>query len=208
VVEDDTIHPHYAGGDDRLLEPRSADLWRRLQAMSWLDEVKRQAAPLPELAILDIRMPGPHGHEIAQRLRRLGQTANTPICIMTAFRFDGDERKQINEMASPDLYLAKPLPEPNELRTMLEEIIQKRAAPVRELPPSSPKTDAVRLAGAPEVIAKAAASARPLAFPSTSRSSHPHQRQMEPKRGPGNRRGEKTTRTADQQPEGGEKRQR
>lgn len=130
VVEDDT--------SIRTMLAAMIGFWNRVpltfgdgfKAMSWLDDVESgKAGPLPELAILDIRMPGPQGHEIAQRLRRLGQTANTPICIMTAFRFDGDERKQINEMASPDLYLAKPLPEPNELRTMLEEIIQKRAGP-------------------------------------------------------------------------------
>lgn len=97
------------------------------KAMAWLDDVEsgRSNDPVPELAILDIRMPGPQGHEIGQRLRKLAQTRNTPIVIMTAFRFDGDERKLIDDMARPDAFLAKPLPTPDDLRTLFEGLLER-----------------------------------------------------------------------------------
>ena len=101
------------------------------QAMAWLDEVEKgsEKGPLPELALLDIRMPGPQGDEIAQRLRSLSRTASTPIVLMTAFRFDPDETKRIHEIAHPDAFIAKPLPSPDEFRKMLEDLLEQKKQP-------------------------------------------------------------------------------
>jgi CheY-like chemotaxis protein len=106
------------------------------QAMAWLDRVETGTAefPLPELALLDIRMPGPQGTEIAQRLRSLPVTANIAIVMMTAYRLDPDERAKIDGVARPEKLVSKPLPAPNELRSLLEaalEVSQHRA-PVKK----------------------------------------------------------------------------
>ncbi len=97
-------------------------------AMQWLDQVEadRAKGPLPQLALLDIRIPGPQGHEIAERLRFLPQTKNIAIAIMTAYHFDPNERATIDAMAQPDLFIRKPLPRPEELKAMLEEVIAQR----------------------------------------------------------------------------------
>lgn len=98
------------------------------EAMSWLDKVEAGEAPEPhpELALLDIRMPGPDGHEIARRLRSLSATAKTPIVLMTAYRFADAERAGILKSARPDLFLNKPIPAPDELKSMLDELLAKQ----------------------------------------------------------------------------------
>jgi CheY-like chemotaxis protein len=97
-------------------------------AMQWLDQVEANLIkdPLPQLAMLDIRIPGPQGHEIAERLRFLPKTKNVAIVIMTAYHFDPNERAMIDAMAQPDLFIRKPLPRPDDLKAMLEEAIAKR----------------------------------------------------------------------------------
>jgi CheY-like chemotaxis protein len=119
------------------------------QAMAWLDDVEkgRETSPLPELALLDIRMPGPHGDEIAQRLRNVSRTANTPIVLMTAFRFEPDEHKRINETARPDAFIAKPLPSPDDFRKMLEELLERKKQPL-------PSADAPKNENTPSVPPK------------------------------------------------------
>ena len=100
------------------------------EAMHWLDrvETEKAATSLPELALLDIRMPGPQGHEIAERLRNLVQTANMTIVMMTAFRFDPVERALIEKMAQPNLFINKPLPGPHEFKILLDKTLAKRSA--------------------------------------------------------------------------------
>jgi CheY-like chemotaxis protein len=73
------------------------------RASSWLDEAEAgKVAQLPEVALLDIRVPGPQGPEIAQRMRKTPATANIPIVIMTAYRVDSDEKREIMDQAQPD----------------------------------------------------------------------------------------------------------
>lgn len=97
------------------------------EVMIWLDKVEEgvEWVILPKLALLDIRMPGPQGYDIAQRLRKLSRTARVPIVMMTAFRFDTGERQMINELAQPSLFLSKPLPDPDKLKQMLEEVLSQ-----------------------------------------------------------------------------------
>jgi CheY-like chemotaxis protein len=95
-------------------------------AMAWLDKVEtRQTdAPLPELALLDIRMPGPQGHEIAERLRKVPATSKMAIVMMTAYRLDPEERNAVLRMAKPQAMLSKPLLNLTDLKQALEEAIK------------------------------------------------------------------------------------
>jgi DNA-binding response OmpR family regulator len=97
------------------------------EVMIWLDKVEQgvEWVILPKLALLDIRIPGPQGYDIAQRLRKLTRTARVPIVMMTAFRFDSSERQMINELAQPSLFITKPLPDPDELKQMLEAVLTR-----------------------------------------------------------------------------------
>jgi CheY-like chemotaxis protein len=99
------------------------------EAMDWLNRVEAGAvdSPLPELALLDIRLPaGPQGHEIAQRLRSLPETGNMTIVMITAYRFGPEERARIEQAAAPDLFIHKPLPELGAFRDMLESALSSK----------------------------------------------------------------------------------
>jgi CheY-like chemotaxis protein len=96
------------------------------EAMAWLDKVEAgaiEADKLPQLALLDIRMPGPQGYDIAHRLRNLPQTAKVPIAMMTAFRLTKEEQEVIETKARPDLFIPKPLPGPSDLRIILQGLL-------------------------------------------------------------------------------------
>jgi CheY-like chemotaxis protein len=93
------------------------------EAYRWLDAVENgdPSVRLPDIALLDIRMPGAQGHEIGKRMRSLPATQNIPIVIMTAYQLTREEREQIIEMAHPEHIIGKPLPAPDDLRAMLEK---------------------------------------------------------------------------------------
>jgi CheY-like chemotaxis protein len=96
------------------------------EAMNWLDQVEAGTVKkdqIPQLALLDIRMPGPQGYDIAYRLRNLPQTAGMPIVMMTAYRLSPEERVFIETKAYPELFIPKPLPAPDDLRVILQELI-------------------------------------------------------------------------------------
>jgi CheY-like chemotaxis protein len=93
------------------------------EAMNWLDQVEAGTVgkdQIPQLALLDIRMPGPQGYDIAYRLRNLPQTAGMPIAMMTAYRLTQEERDFIETKAYPELFIPKPLPAPEDLRLILQ----------------------------------------------------------------------------------------
>lgn len=95
------------------------------EAWEWLNRVENGAyrGPLPEVALLDIRVPGPLGHHIARRMREVSPTSRIPIIIMTAYRFSAPERAEIVEAAQPAHIVAKPLPEHAEFRALIEQTI-------------------------------------------------------------------------------------
>lgn len=118
-------------------------------AMSWLDAVEKGAvSELPELALLDMRMPGPQGHQIAERLRKIEKTSKIAIVIMTAYRLSQQELDEIATMAWPEKILAKPLPEMDMLESLLKGIIRQakdKAASTPTKIPSSTSTSGVKL---------------------------------------------------------------
>lgn len=61
---------------------------------------------VPDLVILDIRMQGMSGHEVAARLKAAPSTRNTAILITTAM--DDDESRRRAVEAGADDFLAKP----------------------------------------------------------------------------------------------------
>ncbi len=125
IVEDDT--------PIRTMVSALVTIWGKVplafedgyRAMAWLDQVQTglYVAPLPELALLDVMMPGSPGYDIAYRMRHMSKTARIPVVLMTAFHLTADEQLMIKTKARPDLLLRKPLPHPIELKKMLEELL-------------------------------------------------------------------------------------
>ncbi|GAB4472655.1 MAG: hypothetical protein Kow00124_10830 [Anaerolineae bacterium] len=96
------------------------------EAMSWLDrlEAGEIAGPPPELALLDIRVPGPRGPEIARRMRGLPQTAGAALIFMTAYELTERDRACLEHLA--DAIVGKPLPDPEVLHEMLLGLLAAR----------------------------------------------------------------------------------
>lgn len=98
------------------------------QAFGWLDTVEAGTynGDLPELALMDIRMPGPRGHEIAQRIRNVKPLKDIPIVLMTAFSLSEGERTAMYREYGVDHIIHKPLPDFFELKQLLDDISARK----------------------------------------------------------------------------------
>lgn len=98
------------------------------KAWDFLDAVEAgtYSGPLPEFALMDIRMPGKKGNEVAARIRQVAALANIPIVLMTAFSLNDEERAAMMEQDGVDQIITKPLPDFNQLHTILHGIIRAK----------------------------------------------------------------------------------
>ncbi|MCA9903191.1 MAG: response regulator [Anaerolineae bacterium] len=93
----------------------------------WLDKVEGDKEPqVPELVLMDIRMPGKKGNEIATRMRQVDKFKKTPIVLMTAFALTDRERTEIMNENGVDHILNKPLPDFEQLRSILHGIVDNK----------------------------------------------------------------------------------
>lgn len=97
------------------------------QAVNWIDDVDqgRIRGELPELAIIDIRLPTLNGPEVGQRLRRSPILKNMAIVLITAYRLAPSEEKAVIRQADANLLMYKPLPGMPELRATLDQVIDE-----------------------------------------------------------------------------------
>lgn len=100
------------------------------KAWDFLDEVDagKHNGSLPEFALMDIRMPGYRGDQIAKRIRETSGMENIPIVLMTAFVLSDDEMQTMKSENGVDQIINKPLPDFMQLKTTLEDVIQKKKA--------------------------------------------------------------------------------
>jgi len=100
----------------------------------------------PDLVLLDIRLPGIDGFEVARRLRNNRRTAAVPILMLTDLQ-DRDDRLKGLEVGVDD-YLGKPfdLQETGlRVRNAVDRARRKRTAnPVTALPEGKPVDDALQ----------------------------------------------------------------
>ena len=66
----------------------------------------RAAHPLPKLVLLDLRLPGMHGFEVLQWIRRQPKLARLPIVVITGMEAPDDVRRA-HELGA-NAFLAKP----------------------------------------------------------------------------------------------------
>ena len=94
------------------------------EAFKWLDEVEAgtYGGELPEIALMDIRMPGHFGTDIARRMRNIEALKHLPIVLMTAFPINDPNVKAVVENKVIDHIIPKPLPEMFELKSILENV--------------------------------------------------------------------------------------
>jgi diguanylate cyclase (GGDEF)-like protein len=96
------------------------------------EEALERAADLrPDLVLLDVMMPRIDGFEVAQRLRKNPQTANTSIIMLTAKALSAD--KVTGLQSGADDYIIKPF-DPIELLARVKGTL-RRAKEMRNLSP-------------------------------------------------------------------------
>ncbi|NWF68411.1 MAG: response regulator [Chloroflexi bacterium] len=99
------------------------------KAWDFLDTVEAgtYSGPLPEFALMDIRMPGKKGNEVANRIRRVQALAHIPVVLMTAFTLTDDERAAMMRSDGVDQIISKPLPDFEKLHGILHDIIREKS---------------------------------------------------------------------------------
>jgi len=100
------------------------------EAWNWLDSVEAGTykGDLPELALMDIRMPGHRGNEIAQRIRTVTNLKNIPVLLMTAFSLTDSARETMKRECGVDHIIPKPLPDLFEMKKVLDDWYAKKQA--------------------------------------------------------------------------------
>ncbi|MBK8031144.1 MAG: response regulator [Chloroflexi bacterium] len=92
----------------------------------WLDRVEQGGVNIPDLVLMDIRMPGKKGNELAQRMLTLPQLQQTPIVLMTAFALSEREQHEMMTADGVDHILSKPLPDFEQFRATLDRVAQQK----------------------------------------------------------------------------------
>ncbi|MFF0159485.1 response regulator transcription factor [Streptomyces sp. NPDC005263] len=87
--------------------------------MAALRAVREQ---LPDLALLDIRMPGMSGLDVCRELRAAAETANIPVIMITARSQEGDV--EVGFEAGADDYIIKPF-SPRELSSRVTALLAR-----------------------------------------------------------------------------------
>ena len=77
----------------------------------------------PDLAVLDVMMPGLNGYEVTRQLRADPATAAIPVILLTARVQEADVSRGFE--AGADDYLRKPF-SPQELRSRVQAILARR----------------------------------------------------------------------------------
>jgi diguanylate cyclase (GGDEF)-like protein len=95
------------------------------------EALARAGALRPDLVLLDVMMPRLDGFEVAQRLRKSPQTANTSIIMLTAKALSAD--KVTGLQSGADDYIIKPF-DPIELLARVKGTL-RRAKEMRNLSP-------------------------------------------------------------------------
>ncbi|MCZ7544071.1 MAG: response regulator [Anaerolineae bacterium] len=104
------------------------------EAIRWVDEVDsgRAEGPLPELAVLDIRLPDVDGDQVSARLRHSPRLGNIGIVMITAYRLRPAEEERIMAISGADKLLYKPLPVVYELRALFDQVLAARQRAPRQ----------------------------------------------------------------------------
>ena len=92
--------------------------WKGTTAKEWADAVEQLQESVPDVVLLDIKMPRMDGFEVLRTLRREARLADLPIIMITS-RTGEKHHKQAMELGA-NRFLGKPFQEANLLQTIDE----------------------------------------------------------------------------------------
>jgi len=95
------------------------------------DGLRKAAENPPDLAIVDIMMPGMTGFEVCRRLRQDPATASIPIIVLTARGQDIDRQAALE--AGADLHIPKPITMAELLERVNSLLTQRRERPAVQI---------------------------------------------------------------------------
>jgi CheY-like chemotaxis protein len=85
--------------------------WNGQEALDYLfgreGYTDRKAYPLPNLILLDLKMPGVDGHEVLRRVKETPVLKRLPVVILTSSKEEGDRALSYDRGANS--YLVKPV---------------------------------------------------------------------------------------------------
>ena len=99
-----------------------------LQARDGLEGVSLAGAELPDVALVDIGLPGIDGYEVARRLRKNAATHGIRLIAVTGYGLAEDQRRVLE--AGFDLHMVKPVDIATLLARLAEPAGQGNTAPV------------------------------------------------------------------------------
>src|SRR5262245_13866215 len=103
--------------DARLLKDiLEAHGYDTLQSRDGLEAIDLAVADLPDLILMDIRLPEISGLEVTRRLREDSRSRHIPIVAVTALAIDSVEREALD--SGCDAYITKPITILGLLRTV------------------------------------------------------------------------------------------
>jgi CheY-like chemotaxis protein len=96
------------------------------EVINWLNKLDEGLVKgnLPQLALVDTRLPGISGIEIANRIRCSKQLSGIAIALMTAYYLSPEEETEAMQHAQADVLIYKPLPAMKELRQLLNGLLK------------------------------------------------------------------------------------
>lgn len=95
-------------------------------AVAWVEEVDsgQYDGEMPELALLDIRLPGQvSGLDVSARIRQSTALGTLPVVLMTSYRVSAKEEKQMMKASSADLLMYKPFPKIQEFKKIVDKVL-------------------------------------------------------------------------------------
>ncbi|TLM78499.1 MAG: response regulator [Actinobacteria bacterium] len=130
VRRTDSDRPIVLIADDDAASRRLIELWlegmgvRTLAAADGVGALALARAGLPDLALLDVMMPGLDGFEVARELKRDPAVCGTPIVMITSLG-DVDDRVRALDAGADD-FLSKPV-DPAELQSRVRSLLKTKA---------------------------------------------------------------------------------
>ena len=94
-----------------------------IKARDGAEAIEAARKQVPDLAVLDVRMPKFDGYEVTRALRADEATKRVPVILLTAKVQDGDVQRGFD--AGADDYVRKPF-SPQELRSRVQAILGRR----------------------------------------------------------------------------------